>query len=260
MSQGFAWPEGCRGAVSLTYDDGLACHHDLVAPLLSGLGLTGTFYVPIINGGGDLLGNVDIWKAVVQAGHELGNHTIFHPCRRGETMAWLDEWRDLKAYTLDRLRDELRLANYVLKSIDGLDERTFGNTCCHTTVGRDDQIEPMDPVLNELFIGSRGRVTQQPLQITSDIDWTHIGCISGDGKSLEQLQATVRETLACGGWSVFMFHGVGEGTHRLFIEKQTHDAFLEWLAKEPKTCWTRSAVEVTRFVRARVGKTDGEEM
>ena len=35
----FQWPKGRQGAVSITYDDALICHHQLVAPAWEAVGL-----------------------------------------------------------------------------------------------------------------------------------------------------------------------------------------------------------------------------
>jgi peptidoglycan/xylan/chitin deacetylase (PgdA/CDA1 family) len=77
------FPGGRRAAVSLTYDDCLPCHRLAVAPALSARDMAGTFYCPAASG--DLHANVEAWRAVATSGHELGNHTCFHPCRRRET-------------------------------------------------------------------------------------------------------------------------------------------------------------------------------
>src|SRR5262245_64846761 len=65
-------------AVSLTYDDALNVHLDNAIPILDSLGLRGTFYLsgyfPAFRE------RVADWKAAAAKGHELGNHTLFHPC------------------------------------------------------------------------------------------------------------------------------------------------------------------------------------
>ena len=74
----FDWPEGKRGAVSLTYDDALPVHYERVAPLLEDHGLRATFYTNVLSLGA----NPEAWRQVAACGHELGNHSIFHPCRK----------------------------------------------------------------------------------------------------------------------------------------------------------------------------------
>ena len=94
-----SWPAGKRACVSLTYDDALPRHFQEVAPTLERRGLRGTFYVPISGG---LLDHWDAWKAVAADGHELGNHTIFHPCRKdGEIYDWIDRDSLPKVRSLD---------------------------------------------------------------------------------------------------------------------------------------------------------------
>ena len=77
--QGFKWPAGQRCAVTLTYDDAVPVHYEKVAPRLAQKGMTATFNVYPHN---HFTENADQWKPVAALGHELGNHTLFHPCRR----------------------------------------------------------------------------------------------------------------------------------------------------------------------------------
>ncbi len=73
------FPNGARCAVSLTYDDGLRSHFEDVGPTLEKFGLRGTFNIPIAHT--SLMQNVEAWRGMATRGHELGNHSLFHPCR-----------------------------------------------------------------------------------------------------------------------------------------------------------------------------------
>ncbi|HEU5101531.1 MAG TPA: polysaccharide deacetylase family protein [Roseiflexaceae bacterium] len=90
MATSFTWPNSIQCAVSLTYDDGLPIHYTLVGPALQRLGLLATFY-PMVQS--DLIWHADSWRGLAQAGHELGNHSLFHPCRQTDTgqYPWLDQ-------------------------------------------------------------------------------------------------------------------------------------------------------------------------
>ena len=74
----FAWPERTRGAVSITYDDALPCHYEYVVPAWEAYALHVTCYTNI----NALMNDPDVWRDVAVKGHELGNHSIFHPCRK----------------------------------------------------------------------------------------------------------------------------------------------------------------------------------
>ena len=65
-------------AVVLTYDDGLNIDLSNVIPALDSLGLKGTFYISDYFYG--LNAQIDGWRKAAAEGHELGNHTIWHPC------------------------------------------------------------------------------------------------------------------------------------------------------------------------------------
>lgn len=65
-----------RAMVSLTYDDNLDSQLDHAVPQLDAAGLRGSFY--LIED--DAKGRADDWRAAARRGHELGNHTVHHPC------------------------------------------------------------------------------------------------------------------------------------------------------------------------------------
>ena len=72
----FPWPNGARAAIVLTYDDSLRSQLDIAVPQLDAAGLKGSFFL----NGTMPLEAVESWRAVAASGHELGNHSLFHPC------------------------------------------------------------------------------------------------------------------------------------------------------------------------------------
>ena len=73
------WPEDIKGAVSLTFDDGIVTQLDNAIPLLDTQDLKGTFYLN--PGKGDRWKTLlPRWQEASQSGHEMGNHTCSHPC------------------------------------------------------------------------------------------------------------------------------------------------------------------------------------
>ncbi len=245
MDGGFAWPDQIQGAVSLTYDDGLPIHWSLVGPLLKQYGLRATFYPTIQS---DLQVHPEHWRELAAAGHELGNHTVFHPCRQNPTNphVWLDQRYDLGTYTPAHLRAELEVANLVLHLLDGQTERSYGNTCCDTSFGSDER--PIEPVLSDLFGAARGALTDRIAQPAQGLNLYDIGCIDVVGRSLDDLKNICEQTQATGGWAVFMIHGIGAGTHDLYLEVDTHERFIQWLA-EQKTIWTGPLRLIARYIK-----------
>jgi len=76
-----AW-RGKKAAVVLTYDDALNAHLDNAIPLLDSLGLKGTFYLTAFAPGSK--NRISDWRTTAANGHELGNHTLYHPCVGGK--------------------------------------------------------------------------------------------------------------------------------------------------------------------------------
>jgi peptidoglycan-N-acetylglucosamine deacetylase len=115
---------GKQCAVVLTYDDALNVHFDNVIPCLDSAGLKGTFYVI---GESPVLANRMVeWRLAANQGHELGNHSLTHPCDgRLEGRSWVTPENDLSTYSVARAVKEIRVTNTLLQAIDGKTERTF---------------------------------------------------------------------------------------------------------------------------------------
>lgn len=239
------WPDGAACAVSLSYDDAVPVHHQSVAPLLEQHGLRGTFYLLA-----RAIENTAAWKGVAARGHELGNHSLFHPCRRDAGNAgWLAGDYDLASYTPRRFRDELAVANLVLDLLDGGRPRTYGNNCTHLTIGRGAEEQPMDPILAPMFVAARGTITNRVVDPARPV-FTRLGHFSGDQKTFAQLRDEIEAARAQGGWIIYMFHGVGAGTHNLFIDDDEHRRLIEWLDRERASIWTAPVVDVARHLQA----------
>ena len=244
----FRWPNGQQGAVTLSYDDALTSHFQSVAPQLTKAGLCGTFYIQIDSPG--FRQHTDQWRKVAQAGHELGNHTLFHPCRKDRPgqHTWLSDDYNLSAYTPNRWLGEMRIANLVLQLVDGKTERTFGNTCCDNTIGPLDNKTSLEELIPQLFVGARGEF------ISKSIDPAHanlnaLGHYSGDGKTFTQLRDEIEAAVREGKWIFYMFHGVGKGTHSLYVEAEEHRKLVEYLSTNKDRIWTAPAVDVAKYLR-----------
>jgi peptidoglycan/xylan/chitin deacetylase (PgdA/CDA1 family) len=247
MPDRIGWPGEFQGAVSLTYDDGLPVHCDLVGPLLRQYGLRATFY-PMIHS--DLRLHPERWKELAAAGHELGNHSVFHPCRQrsAEPYTWLDERYDLSQYSLGQMRAELEVANLVLHLLDGQRARSYGSTCGDLSVGPEGLDEPLGPILRDLFVAGRGTLTNQVAQPGLALDLFNIDCIDAGGCSLQGLQDLVERARASGGWAVLVIHGVGAGTHEIHLETDAHEGFIRWLAQQGRI-WTAPVRDIAAYIR-----------
>ena len=119
---------GRRAAFSLTYDDACPEHRERVAARLHAAGIHATFYLPAA--WPQVQDHAAAWRSVAALGHELGNHTCHHPCRKDcAGREWVADGFDLAHYDQPRIEAELAEANRLLQAIDGRRQRSFGNTC-----------------------------------------------------------------------------------------------------------------------------------
>lgn len=224
-------PATSRCIVSLTYDDALPCHFESVAPLLEEHGLRGTFYVPCSP---TLFDRADAWREVAAQGHELGNHTVFHPCH---DQTWLDQSYNLRHYTARRWTDEVSLANSILSLFDERTVRSFGNTCHHNAIGSGSSATTVEQLAPELFIAARGEQSRTPIDLKK-INWYNLGTRPADGVTFEQLRVEIGRMCLRGGWLILTCHGVGPRDHKLHLDEDEHTRLIEWLAGQQDTIWT----------------------
>ena len=119
---------GKKCAVVLSYDDGLNIDLTNVIPALDSVGLKGTFYISDYFNG--LNAQIDKWRNAAAEGHELGNHTIWHPCDGGlPGRSFVKPENDLNNYDVRRMDNEILAMNNILKAIDGKSKRTFAYPC-----------------------------------------------------------------------------------------------------------------------------------
>lgn len=244
----FSWPNGTLGAVTLSYDDAIRNHYEYVAPSLNKNGLRATFYVTIDRAG--FTQNPNVWRRVARMGHELGNHSLFHPCRKEhpDEHTWLPDEYNLCDYTARRWLREMLVANFALQLIDGKTERTFGNTCCDNYIGRGENKVCLEQLVPQLFVAARGELVSRTID-PGRINFTNLGHYSGDRKTFERLRGEIESAVREGKWIFYMFHGVGKGTHSLYIEKAEHDKLVRYLGENKHRIWAAPAVDVVKYIR-----------
>lgn len=229
--------------VCLTYDDALNVHLDKVVPLLDSLGLKATFYV---SGFFPSFRNRSTeWRTVAGRGHELGNHTLFHPCAgKSPGREWVKPEYDLSTYTIRRMADEVDMANVLLRAIDGHDGRTFAYPCGDTEVGDTSYVQE----IKARFLAARG--VDAKMQTIDDIDPYNIGAYMINGESGDGLVSLVREAIDKNALLVFLFHGVG-GEHNLNVSLAAHSQLLHFLAAHEKDIWITPMIDIAAYLRTR---------
>ena len=235
-SEAFSWPQGQSVAVSLSYDDAIETQLDNAVPVLNKYKVRASFYLTLANR--SLLTRLDEWRKVAQDGHELGNHTVFHPCIASlPERNWVLPFRDLDKYAPEQIEEEIKTANAFLKAVDGRERRTYTPTCFDTKTSGEDYLERV----RHLFVSIKG-FEQAPEGFAT--------VIGGEYKTAQQLLALLDEEREKGTKLVnIIFHGVG-GDY-LDISKEEHEKFVKQLSARKKIYWVDSYINITRYLNAK---------
>lgn len=232
-STDFSWPEGQSVAVSLSYDDALDSQLDYAIPALDGAGLRGSFYLTLSSS--VVSERVEEWRAAASRGHELGNHTIFHPCSK-RVNEWVKSYHDMDHYVIDEVREEIALANRLLHIIDGRSERTFTIPCGDTQTVEGDYL----PAVRDLFVGIKGDPVGLPagfavVFVVQDLSGQELIDLVENASNNHRLINV-------------LFHGVG-GDY-LAVSADAHAELVAYLASNRDRYWTDTYLSIIRHARA----------
>lgn len=230
------WPNGARAAVALTYDDALTSQLDIAAPALDRAGLKGTFFLSTVK-----REHVDRWRTLARQGHELANHSMFHPCPAGTYSE--DPRYTSEAYTPAQMVREIERQEVLLTALDGRQKHGFASPCTVNTVNGQDYLAPLTTAGIVSYARSmtdlpaaRSSVIADPMRIA--------GRGFKEAVTGAELIAYAQEAVRDGGTAVYVFHGVG-GDY-LQTSAKAHEELLAWL-RTHKEIWVAPLGEIVAW-------------
>jgi peptidoglycan/xylan/chitin deacetylase (PgdA/CDA1 family) len=223
----FVWPGGAQAAVSLTYDDGYDSQLENVAPLLDALGYKATFFLTVEN----IDERLDDWIALSKKGHEIGDHTMTHPC-------------ELSDYSAGRFMNEqiTPAESYLDMHFGGTKPRCYAYTCGLEDLGKGvtfTRSNGYEEVLRPTFLAARtvGDPTNDPHKVLIQRYSLNGFAPTYDLDAPNLALTYVRKAVERGHWAILIFHEVldvrkGEGD----TSKAVHRTILESLSTQPIWC------------------------
>lgn len=199
----FSWPQNIKAAVSLSFDDGRHSQVEGGTALLDSMNVKATFYVVPRA----VKAKMEGWQKAVRSGHEIGNHSLYHPC--SGNFAWSRE-HALENYTLGNMRNELSLANDSIQQYLGVTPTVFAYPCGQKFIGRGTDTQSYVPLIAEMFLTGRGFMEETP----NDPAFTDFAQITGivmDGKDFEEILPLLEQAKESGQWVVLAGHEMAEG-------------------------------------------------
>lgn len=198
----FSWPKGKQIAVSLSFDDARQSQVDAGTALLDQYGIKATFYVQPST----VKPRLEGWKRAVANGHEIGNHSLNHPCTGN--FPWARQ-KALEDYTIVEMRNELVEANKQIEELLGVKPNVFAYPCGQTFIGRGQNTKSYIPVVSELFLTGRGWLDEGPNDPTF-CDFAQLTGMEMDGKDFDQILPLLENAKKTGAWLVLAGHEMGE--------------------------------------------------
>ena len=237
--------KGKKCAVVLTYDDAINQHLDNAIPVLDSLGLKATFYVTAFSQ--SMQTRLNDWKKLAMNGHELGNHTLYHPCIGGKGREWVSPEYDMNKYTVRRMVDETRMTNLFLQALDGKTKRTFAFTCGDMKIGDSNFINGMKKDF------AAARAVRNEMHKINEIDLYNVDCYLVNNHDFEQMKEWVDKGVQTNSLLVILFHGVGGG-NSLDVSLQAHRDILKYIKQNEKNIWIAPMLEVAEYIKSQTGK------
>ncbi len=238
--QNFSWPEGKKMALSLTFDDARLSQIDTGIPLLDKYGVKATFYVSP----GSMMQQLDKWKLAVLNGHDIGNHSLNHPC--SGNFAWSKN-KALEEYTLQKMKDELDSASMFIRETLGIQPLSFAYPCGQTFIGRGINVQSYVPMISLLFESGRGWLNEAP----NDPIFCDLSQLNGtelDGKSFEQVLKLIETVKLNGYWLILAGHEMNEEGFQT-SQLKTIEAICKY-AKDPANgVWIENVHKIASFIK-----------
>lgn len=235
----FNWPEGKTIALSLSFDDARHSQVDQGTALLDQYGIKATFFVVPAQ----VKERLDGWKKAVANGHEIGNHTLTHPC--SGNYAWARQ-KALEDYNIRTMKQELESCNGQIEELLGVKPEVFAYPCGHTYVGRGATTKSYVPLVSKHFFAARtyrDNISNDP----AFCDLAQLTGIDMDEKDFVEILQRLEFAKQHHHWVILGGHEMGESgrqTTRLSMLKK----LLDYASDPANGVWIAPVGTVARYV------------
>lgn len=236
----FRWPEGKRAALSLSFDDARLSQIDRGLALFDKCGVKVTFFVSPDNLEKRLAG----WKKAVAAGHEIGNHSLNHPCTGNYAFSLHNALED---YTLEKMAENIDGASAEIQRLLGVKPLTFAYPCGQKFVGRGREVKSYVPLVAERFIVGRGYLDEA----ANDPAFCDLAQATGmaiDDMNYEQMLKLLTQASQEGRWLITVSHEIGERGFQV-TDAGALEALAEYARDPAHGIWLDKVETIGKYVR-----------
>jgi len=246
-----AFPTPFVAALSLTFDDGMDSQLNFAIPEMDRRGLRGTFFLNP-RGRDDPSASdswrkaLERWLPVSRSGHEIGNHTIDHPCSLNAHLEWSPH--NLRNLTLNEIALNMDQAQARIAAVFPHQIATsFAYPCYESDVGHGTNRCSYVPLVAERFVAGRakGEYANQP----GWCDLYHLSSWSMERKSGAEMIGRVEQVIAQQRWGILAFHGIQEAN--LSVNASDFIELLDHLSHRSEILWIAPVAEIASWLQVK---------
>lgn len=233
------------GIICLTYDDGLKSQLDIAIPQLDAAGLKATFFLNSVNGTpppvvGKGSYELEKWKQAANEGHELGNHSLFHPCP--EKLGWQNDIA-IESYTIEKLMRELKCCDEMLTLIDEKGAHPIYAYPCNNTMIDDTDYSEILKKTGFIKYARVGGDENSMIVDVRNLDYMKVpSYFVQQGTSGDELIRFAEKVRREGGLGIYQFHGIDSQIFQ--VSADAHKQLLDYLKQH------QAEILVTTFSKA----------
>lgn len=235
----FKWPQNKKAGVSITFDDARFSQPDVGIPILNNYNVKATFYISP----GNMEHRLSDWEQIVADGHEIGNHTMTHPCSGNFSFARNNA---LENYTLERMEDDILSANEIIMKKLGVLPSTFAYPCGQKFVGRELNTKSYVPLIAKHFIVGRSafdEVHNDPVFA----DLAQAAAMDFDSASFEKVKSLIERTLMDGGWLILFGHEIGTSGGQTILA-DTLEKLCQYAQEPANGIWIDTVANIGKYI------------
>lgn len=247
----FPWPKGKKMALSLSFDDARRSQTENGVPLFDKHGVKATFYVVPDS----VAVNPGEWRNAIKNGHEIGNHSINHPCTGNFSWSRLNA---LENYTLPEMRTELDSANKLIFRMLGIVPFSFGYPCGQTFIGRGLNTKSYIPLVASMFESGRGWRNEGPND-PSYCDMAQLTGMELDGKSFPEVKKMIDSARVQARWLILAGHEINNGGNQTTLIS-TLDSICKYASDTTNGIWIDNVHNIASYINNIRGGNKSSEL
>lgn len=236
----FQWPEGKRAAISLSFDDARVSQVDAGLPLLDRYGVKATFYLSPQN----IEQRQDAWRNAAAHGHEMGNHTMTHPC--SGNFIWSRQ-NALEDKTLGDIEAEIGNASETIAELVGVKPRTFAYPCGQRFIGRGVNQQSYVPAIARQFLVGRG-FRDETINNPTFCDLAQVMGVDSDDQPFEKLKGWIDRVVSENGWLVLCSHDIGIFPRQAMTVRAL-ESLCQYCCQTENGLWINTVANVAGYIQ-----------